>query len=444
MSQTFHISRHLFSCNNLIDKAFGSMYIFNKVAEPTLPLWGIITGLMTTKRVVGQNINKVYVSCLLRTWLTAILKYLPYSDETKDFELVVSPYLKEYHANRADTGNLPLNKIQHQLNAFYDFFEVLKNINVPSSTKYDLAKDRLQKILLRRQTIIISFPLFENLSFYLFPKKRGLSLSYYTSSLNLRAVKMELHYQDMEKKKENNTLDFNLKPDEAYLLETFQNVLNTNNQDNNSPLQCYSFAGGRKSRRKQSAGGFFKDTEAPIIHSRSIEEMIIPFRLHPSTPKYVNYYGQDGIVLFTDWIKTKIKDESQIIYVVAHSDIMQQFLLRLCNKIDQPNQYSSLTKIPQCLNKFYQEPLDLFFHKNMWDLIFDVVETNVSQVVIKNIQLKHGESPPLNAKILNVRKEVSCSVSLAEKFMFRTKKQTFVAGNRRRKTKKTRKKYYFT
>ena len=64
---------------------------------------------------------KVYVSCLLRTWETAVLLYRHHTT----IKLVLSPFLKEYDKGFYDMGNLP-ETFQNQAASFLQFLEKVK------------------------------------------------------------------------------------------------------------------------------------------------------------------------------------------------------------------------------------------------------------------------------------------------------------------------------
>jgi len=77
LPQTFYVSRHLNSCNNMVDDVKWTNATY-KFSEPPLSMWGVISGLEPYKINKFREMNRVYVSCLVRTWMTAIIEYLPY------------------------------------------------------------------------------------------------------------------------------------------------------------------------------------------------------------------------------------------------------------------------------------------------------------------------------------------------------------------------------
>ena len=104
-NQEIQITRHARSCNN---EGFWKR-------DPSIVNRGIIQTIIfaNTNRTIFTS-NYVYVSCLLRTWITAILLY---SNGQTDLTLHISPYLKEKHTKfikhlpnsgkKIDKGNFP-------------------------------------------------------------------------------------------------------------------------------------------------------------------------------------------------------------------------------------------------------------------------------------------------------------------------------------------------
>lgn len=435
--QTFHFSRHLLSCNNIIDKRYGTKIkdqifsVRHKMGEPPLSLWGVLTGLLTRKDIkddeegivtlnsANKRINRVYVSCLLRTWLTAILKYLPYSDSNKNFELVVSPYIKEYHAiPHFDSSNLPPNLVQTQLDKLYDFFEFFKQIKFSvEEEEEDEAKERHQRILDRLHTIKLIFPLY-SLEFDLYPEKDVQTLSYYNNKGRTQSISIT---NKSSLSKSNSEFHY-----DEYVQTTIAaiNSINNSEEDNNYPIPNRGdfgvqpatdseFIGGKKRKTKKTMktkktkqkGGlssFFGKKKTDIVTQTTFSKMSVTFNEIRTKPEYTKYYGDKGLIFFTDWVQNVINDKSNIIYVVAHSDIMQQFFLLLCNQIDRPNKYKSLKTIPQCLNKFLDGDIPHLVHTNMWDLIFTINERTpyTQQMTLTKFIIKKGEVAPSGDMIL--------------------------------------------
>lgn len=120
--------RHGFSCNNLKDiKGSKLSSLWRKDPEPSLTMWGILQCLDKSMEVNGVDPESqmVFVSPLLRTWLTATLLFLPH---TKHLTLQIAPHLKEHHQFSGDTGNLPAESTI-QMKKYVEFLDYLQMIN---------------------------------------------------------------------------------------------------------------------------------------------------------------------------------------------------------------------------------------------------------------------------------------------------------------------------
>jgi hypothetical protein len=108
----FVITRHAHSCNNLKEQKVDKLSVFDRTSEhdPGITIYGMLATLLKTTRLNNLETsiekdryqsNKVYVSCLVRTWMTAIMLYLPNISE--NLELVISPFIKEKHITLSPT-----------------------------------------------------------------------------------------------------------------------------------------------------------------------------------------------------------------------------------------------------------------------------------------------------------------------------------------------------
>lgn len=114
--KTFFITRHAHSCNNLKEAKDGITSVFDRSIEhdPGITLYGCLACLSKTATLQELNDKRytsdiVYVSCLVRTWMTAILLYLPNVKQT--LHLIISPFIKEKHILLASFGNAAASAI---------------------------------------------------------------------------------------------------------------------------------------------------------------------------------------------------------------------------------------------------------------------------------------------------------------------------------------------
>ncbi len=89
----YHIYRHAFSCANVKKSVGGIANRINKFMEtdPQLSSFGVESALLFTPKKSG--LEYVFVSCLMRTWQTAILLFG--KSNVSKLTLIVSPFLKE-------------------------------------------------------------------------------------------------------------------------------------------------------------------------------------------------------------------------------------------------------------------------------------------------------------------------------------------------------------
>lgn len=111
--------RHANSCNNAnAGKRFG------KDMEPGLTVEGITNTIaLANNNRVNFTSNSIYVSCLYRTWCTAVLLY---GQEDKVLNLYISPFLKELHTHKLgieiQRGNHP-KPFSHMVVKFKAFLD---------------------------------------------------------------------------------------------------------------------------------------------------------------------------------------------------------------------------------------------------------------------------------------------------------------------------------
>jgi phosphohistidine phosphatase SixA len=133
------------------------MNLHRKDPEPSLTMWGILQCLDKSMEVHGVNddLQIVFVSPLLRTWLTATLLFLPH---TKHIVLQIAPHLKEHHkfySTGIDTGNLPATP-EKQIEKYAEFLNYLQTISKQFEDPTDNNMlSNLKKIMKSPKTITI-------------------------------------------------------------------------------------------------------------------------------------------------------------------------------------------------------------------------------------------------------------------------------------------------
>ena len=126
----FQFTRHLLSCNNIIDNPLNHHF------EPSGTIYGIITAILFSNEEKNKEkyaFKHVYVSNLLRTWITATLLYGANGPNGPNdrLELYVCPYLKEEHKEfkigAFKRGNYP-EEISYTLIKFANFLTLLRKM----------------------------------------------------------------------------------------------------------------------------------------------------------------------------------------------------------------------------------------------------------------------------------------------------------------------------
>ena len=367
----------------------------------------------------------MYVSCLVRTWMTAIIEYLPHTsiqrNKAKLINLIVSPYIKEedlsnkyYVGQTIDKGNMPIS-VDEQVEKIKYFFSFLVLIqkyvkqmkskttskNRQQSYNNNLIKiqTNLDKILLHKNKINIIFPSVKN------KKEVKISLEYDDSDKKLKSTINEMYddysYFDKIPKDKDFSLELQQGGDNDVNYNYFESVLNSFLEQNIS----------------KSDEVIDVPLNSKKIKINSISKKDI-FNKIPNVSAYTTSFGKESILLFIDWIKNVMRVEDEDIYVVAHSNIMQATLYNICGKIK--NTIIKKKNVDDC-----QVGLkDIVKKQNIWELILKVKDDNL----ISSVEVRPGQEKPNkeSEKALNYdkEKELSCGKNIEniEKMMKENKK----------------------
>lgn len=125
------ISRHGYTYANVVKGTTAQQY----EKDAKLTIYGILTALIHGNELVDNEKkegldsipNLIYVSVLIRTWMTAIILYLPHNSG-EIFTLVISPFIKETGKGYPGLDNEP-DEIPLQINNIISFLEYLKSIS---------------------------------------------------------------------------------------------------------------------------------------------------------------------------------------------------------------------------------------------------------------------------------------------------------------------------
>lgn len=146
----YQFTRHLPSCNNINEgkRSIKSFGLVEKDYEPSAALYGIMKTIEFSQHPsnsASYKYNHVYVSNLIRTWITSVLLYGTHNPDT--LNLYISPFLKEKHevvlGKRIERGNFP-KEIYHSAKKFQKFLTTLHDlcddIHLPKDYYFTLPK----------------------------------------------------------------------------------------------------------------------------------------------------------------------------------------------------------------------------------------------------------------------------------------------------------------
>ena len=142
----FQFTRHLLSCNNI---SAGKIYGYKTDYEPSATLYGIVKTIEfanNAANIKAFTSNKVYVSNLIRTWITAFLLYgvrLVENNSPETLQLCISPFLKEHKTSKLgkliefERGNYP-KEIRKAVAKFLKFLNRLNSIVKEVDSKHTI------------------------------------------------------------------------------------------------------------------------------------------------------------------------------------------------------------------------------------------------------------------------------------------------------------------
>jgi len=394
---TFHISRHLRSCNNIIDDK--KLSIFKKFSEPALSLWGTITGLGLERGIQGNFKDIVYVSCLVRTWMTAIVQYLPYCSNNK-LVLVVSPYIKEKHVKMmkaADIGNMPV-AFPDQVNKIVRFYDFLTLIQVYLSKNYGqfgnssiiaTIKQRIDKILAEGTEIEIRFPKLNST-----PERTFL----------LRCIRGKLSLITPIDSGFNPYSSLISRVSNFSLMKGGENSINLGEKESNYMKQNINAYIKQKQAKTK-----INDVGGIIYIPLKIKKIVTTqkglfFKSQPQINPYTDYFEKEGMVLFMDWVKNSVKDANSDIYVIAHSNIMQATLVNIC-QLAKNNPLIDKKTLELCNPAF-----STIKHQNIWEMVLNTSSLPDGSMSLDSMTVREGEDPPNieSTNAIDLDQEMSC------------------------------------
>lgn len=129
-NNTITLTRHAFSIANVAKAKSKALIKINQISEKdaALSMYGILSAYK--KQMEGaESVTTIYVSPLIRTWMTGVCLYLKKCEEDV-FTIVISPYIIE------DGGVLSRDNIPREFSEQIQYFEIFLNILQKINNKY--------------------------------------------------------------------------------------------------------------------------------------------------------------------------------------------------------------------------------------------------------------------------------------------------------------------
>ncbi len=166
------ITRHAFTNANiykeLADKAYIILNPYTKISskykqytdeDTKLSLYGILGALDFENEKINLDDcnNTVFVSILVRTWITALCLYLPKLKSGNEFKLVVSPFIKE-PGPTLDNNPIPLSKQIIIIKNFLKFIREKFNENENENENYYKNAKKINDFFNNNNKLVIYAP----------------------------------------------------------------------------------------------------------------------------------------------------------------------------------------------------------------------------------------------------------------------------------------------
>lgn len=145
-SKIIYLTRHAYSCSNY-NKDLVKLIKSHRHRDPSITMWGMFGSKLISEKEPFNNVPNeliVYVSCLVRTWQTAVMLY----NKCTTLHIVVSPFAKEQdNISVINEDNKP-HRVEIQCVYFLYFLTIVQHhISCKSITIYIGGKGKLEFIL---------------------------------------------------------------------------------------------------------------------------------------------------------------------------------------------------------------------------------------------------------------------------------------------------------
>jgi hypothetical protein len=349
------VTRHGFSCNNATDtsgflkKWYRTLIKGQKVLDPHLTDYGIEkTFQLSSINKDKYKSNIVFVSCLLRTWETATLLYLPHLTGNRELNIVIAPFLKEKHlvyfggVAHIKNGNYPPTSGSGEME------EMDINVSIKKFLQFLSLLERKKDILKIDDTPIFTKNKLSKISIHYNGKKYLLNEVFIQKNI--------FKYNGGDPDNMNN---------QYIQIPSKNDELSTNDQlPDNSNESVKDDLTEEQGPDTALTIHFSKNETQPLVVKTGCEPQLN--YLYPNTS--FNYYVSNNvanILLFIQWcgrnIGNNISFKTDGIHVVAHSNIMQSFIKVMKNMYRIPD----LNNIPLLGCNDFLTPLPISRNNNV-------------------------------------------------------------------------------
>lgn len=342
--QTFQFTRHAQSCNNISN-------VLDKVFEPSITYLGIKQSIEFAKKKAQINAfkqNKVCVSNLLRTWITAVLLYGSQLSQMNPPDndaliLYVCPYLKEYTTKLPgmetlrSTTNSTVNKYELQtMESTVDTVKKLgnqihQNLNLNPKSQKEMKGgvrtylDTAKTVGLRTaKQIVDSIPY--QIKMGNWPENFAVSLNRFLRFLN-NGSKYDKEWFDS-------------------LPQTFMFVLPGSGVDGWAEQQRQIIVITKQPSNQYAISQYCKDCKA-LDCKKKIDDTIGDKSIIPG-------YLEDGnLQTFMEWYEKSgldISDKNNKIHVVTHSNVMKGYFKQEFTKKLSPSAVKTVVQRIKSMN----------------------------------------------------------------------------------------------
>ena len=407
------IFRHAFSCANLAKETGDSRKQFDE-KDPGLTIWGIISTLIQSNKTDNGFNNDikpvVFVSPLIRTWMTAIVLFGPQVKNGGELTLVLSPGISEqsgdigYIRSALDNTREDFNK---QLKRIKLFIRVLIRIQEIIDSYEDNFNDDKPLVLLKNN--VDNVLKLANIKIY---NSDGKCETIYVKNIT---EETGILYN-----KENDLLETQL------LYEIKNDMAETNNIINNKNNVWLGIGSGENIYIKRQIHEIISQFKLQHTHqtesiNKEVDNQIpnatkdqckldILNKINTDTNKpYSANFNNDNIDVFFSWLKDVLSEYENQVYVVSHSHVLQDLVKKILIKEPQDTRENVEVESPATQYMINYDSTTKIKEYNTWSLQLQYIDTKSNTGSnIKIIKMYRGMPKPSSMSTQTSKCEPVC------------------------------------